>query len=260
MQEPNPMQNQPYQPPYMPPAKRGRGFRALIIVLVLLLAAGIVMQSPLFRVERVLVAGNVNLSEGYIVERSGLNPGQNMFSVNKEEVEKSVNADRFLVFEGLEKDYATRTVTLYIYERVPVATLQTLGIQYELDCMGYVLDQSESLSLVDGLLVLTGLKAEACILGRPVQAESRAQLNAYQSVMYELNALNCVSLISELNVLDMGNLYLVSADGMAVRLGEPTQVHAKMIAFLTVKEQLDLMGKTGGTVDVSIPVYPVYIP
>lgn len=264
MQPPNmqpiPDQNMNNPPPLYPPPKERRGLRSLVVVLFFLFAAGVILNSPLFQIERVIVIGCVNIPESKIVEVSGLYPGQNMLSVNKETIEKSINADRYLLYQDLKKDYTTRTATLYVYERIPVATLQTLGIQYTLDAMGVVLEQTEELSLIDGLIVLTGLKADACILGSRVVAQQKGQLDAYQAVMYELNALSSVGLMSELNVLDMGNLYLVSADGMAVRLGDAQQIHAKIISFFTVKEQLDLMGKTGGTVDVSIPVYPVYIP
>ncbi len=266
MQTPNQMPNEYYQQqqqgymPPPPPPKSGRGFRSLILVLLLLLVAGIVVQSTLFRIERVLVVGCINMSEAQVVEKSGLYPGQNMLSINAQTIEKSIDADRYLVFKEIKKDYTTRTVTLYIEERVPVATFQTLGIQYTIDSNGVILEQTEELAVIDGLIVLTGLKTDACILGRQLVAQNQNQLSAFQAIMRELNNLGCINRISELNVLDLGNLYLVSADGMAIKMGDTASIHAKVVSFFTVKEQLDTMGVSGGTVDVSLPVYPVYIP
>lgn len=257
--QPPPYYQAPLPPP-PPPVKSGRGLRSVILVVLLLVIAGVVVQSTLFRVERVMVSGCVYLSPEQVVERSGLYYGQNMLSINKETIEKSVNADRYMVFQDLKRDYATRTVTLYIYERVPVCTMQTRGIQYTLDAMGVVLEQTEELSVIDGLIILTGLKSTDCGLGRQVSVEKRERLDVYQSILYELNLMGYTQMISELNVLDLDNLYLVTADGMSVKLGSASYMHAKIVSLMTVREELAKMGKSKGTVDISSPVYPVYIP
>lgn len=227
-------------------------------MLLLIVIAGVVAQSTLFRLKHVVVSGCVNLTAQEVIERSGLFYGQNLLSINKETIEKSVNADRYLVFQDLTRDYRTGTVTLSVYERVPMCIMQTLGIQYTIDTMGYVLEQTEELSLIDGLIVLTGLKTNSCYLGQRVGALNPDQLRAYQSIMYELNLMDYADQISELNVLDLDNLYLVSKDGMAVRLGDASFMHGKILSLMTVREELEKMGKKNGTIDVSMPVYPVY--
>ncbi|MBQ8537610.1 MAG: FtsQ-type POTRA domain-containing protein [Clostridia bacterium] len=242
-----------------PPPRKGRGLKTILGLMALLVVVGVILQSTLFRVRSINVYGNVNLSAEEIVVQSGLAQGQNIFAINKEQVEERINANRYLKYQSLRRDYPD-TVTLVVYERVPCATLQSLGIQYTLDKTGMVLEQTEQLTPMEGLVVLTGVQVEQATVGRSLILKSEQQLTACQGVLYELETQGMLREISELNVSDLDNLYLVSLDGFSIRLGAYEQIRAKLISFSAVHDELLRQGYTGGTIDVSAPIYPTYIP
>lgn len=267
MQPPNhsqPMQQQPFfygeQPQAPSPQKPTHGKKTVILVILLLLISAVVVLNVFFRLDKISVVGCVNVTEQEVIMGSGLYLGQNMLTIDKQLVEKAVNKNRYLIFQDLKRDYRTRTVTIYVYERIPTATMQTLGIQYTIDAMGVVLEQTEDLSKNDGMIELTGMQTGTCGVGREINAKNAKQLDVYKSVLYELNSLGYRDQVVELNVFDLDNLYIVTKDGMAIRLGVANYMHAKILSLITVKTEVTRMGMASGTIDVSSPVYPVYIP
>lgn len=254
-QGPNPQgREQPAQQP-----RKGRGLKTLFLLMALLVTVGIILQSTLFRVRSIQVYGNVNLSDEEVILQSGLASGQNIFAVNKEQVAQRIDQNRYLKFQSLRRDYPD-TVTLVVYERLPCATLQSLGIQYTLDKTGRVLEETEHMTPMEGLVVVTGMRVEQAVVGREITSHTPEQLAVLKEVLYELDTKGMQQEISELNVSDLDNLYLVSVDGFSIRLGDSAQIGPKLISFQAVHEELLRMEKSGGTIDVSAPVYPTYIP
>ena len=174
-------------------------------------------------------------------------------------MEERINQNRYLKFQSLRRDYPD-AITLVVYERVPCTSIKSLGVQYTLDKTGMVLEATQTLTPEKGLLVLTGMKVSKATVGRVIEPEDPRKLAVYETMIYELETKGMLSGISELNVSDLDNLYLVSVDGYSIRLGSTEQLSAKLISYTAVWEALKGMGKYGGTIDVSSPVYPTYIP
>jgi len=271
------MNQQPYsqgqwpQPPYNPvrppqngltppaPVKKGKGLKILLALMALLVAVGVVLHSTVFRVRSINIYGNVNLSAEEVVIQSGLAEGQNIFAIDKKMVEKNINANRYLKFQSLRRDYPD-TVTLVVYERVPCAAFQSLGIQYTMDKTCMILEQTEYLTPMDGMIVVTGAQVDHALVGQTLALRDEDQLTACQGILYELETKGLMGAMSELNVSDLGNLYLVSVDGFSIRLGTYEQIGPKLISCMAVHKELVSRGYSGGTIDVSAPVYPTYIP
>ena len=252
-----PVTQQPSRQPQ--PPRKGRGLKTILFLMALMVVVGIVLQSTLFRVRTISVYGNVNLSKEDVIIQSGLSEGQNIFAINKAQVESRINANRYLKYQSLRREYPD-AVTLVVYERVPCASLQSLGIQYTIDKTGMVLEQTEQLTPMEGLVVLTGVQVDQAVVGRSLILKNEKQLSAVENILYELETKGMLNEISELNVSDLDNLYLVSMDGFSIRLGAREQIGAKLISFSAVHKELLLQGYTGGTIDVSAPIYPTYIP
>jgi len=268
---PNEGLNEPYYPPQegrnpsgssMPPvqpAKKGHGLKTVLMILALLVVVGVILHSTLFKVRTIAVYGNVNFTDEEIVLQSGMAVGQNILAVDKKQVEERINQNRYLKFQSLRRDYPD-AITLVVYERVPCTSLKSLGVQYTLDKTGMVLEATQVLTPEEGLVVLTGMKVNKAVVGRTIEPEDARQLALYEEILYELESKGMLEGISELNVSDLDNLYLVSVDGYSIHLGSAEQIGAKLISYTAVREALIGMGKYGGTIDVSSPVYPTYIP
>lgn len=243
------------------PRPKGRGLWAVLCILAALLGVGAILYSTLFRLkyEHVQVVGIVNRAPREVITLAGLAEGDNILLLDKEKIRDGINRDRYLIFQDMQRDYPDGLI-LKVYERIPRVNMQFMGVQYTLDGEGMVLEQTQTLLPEEGLLAVTGMEITKSVLGRLIACRQEAQLAAYQQVVGELVLQGAASQISELNLADMDNLYLISVDGYSIRLGDAVDMRAKIGAMRAVIAYLHETGRMRGSIDVSTPVNPTYIP
>ena len=163
-------------------------------------------------------------------------------------------------------------MTLYVREREHRAYLQYCGITYILDGRGMVLEQNaeemntenhaegDAAEFVLPPLKIEGMDIREIQTGQIVALNKPEQLTIYISVAMELKAMGLTEVVSELYVTNPANLYLATTDGFSVHLGDANRIHAKLRAMTLVQAELRKTGVTTGTIDVSRPAEPTYIP
>ena len=231
----------------------------LIFLLVVCILTVVVLQGTVFRLKTVCVVGNRNRTPQQIAAASGLVKDLNIFAISEEQVRDNLSSDHTIVFLGMQKVYPS-TIYLYVDEREEVATLQWLGMQYTLDDEGVVMSESNDLVLPDNMPVVTGIQVNHVQVGEKLTAKNSEQIQAYCDIMYELDQQMFSNQILELNLADADNLYLVTADGISVRLGDRSSMRAKIGAVRTDLTYLRQLGKNSGLLDVSIPEDAKYTP
>ena len=241
------------------PHPKGRGLWAVLMSLLVLLGVGAILYSTLFRLKQVQVVGVSHRTPQEVVTLAGVAMGDNILLLDEEKIRTKINSDRYLVFQNMQRDYPDGLI-IEVFERKPIASIQSMGVQYTLDADGIVLEQTQVLQLDEGVIAVTGMQIVSSVLGQYITCEKESQLNAYRHVMTELAAQGAASQISELNLHDMDNLYLISVDAFTIRLGDDTDIRAKIGAMRAVMDYLRQNGREKGSIDVSAPVNPTYIP
>lgn len=238
--------------------KRG-GFFKFLILLVIVTIAVVVVQETVFRLETVYVIGNEEKTPQQVVTASGLVRGRNMLGIEEDEVARAMSRDHTLIFKGIQKEYPG-TIYLYIEERKTVAAMQLLGMLYMLDADGMVMQEKNTTVLPQGIPVVTGFNASTVNVGQVLSARNERQLEAYREIMDELIQQLYTSQITEINLADPDNLYLVTQEGVTVRLGNAKYMRAKVGAVRTDMAYLRQLGKRGGILDVTTPEDAKYMP
>ncbi len=243
------------------PRPKGRGLWAVLCILAALLIVGAILYGTLFRLKyaRVQVVGLVNRTAQEVITLAGLAEGDNILLLNKEKIREGIDRDRYLIFQDMQRDYPDGLI-LKVYERIPRVSMQFMGVQYTLDSEGMVLEQTQTLLPEEGLMTATGMEITKSELGRQIVCRQETQLSAYQQVVGELVLQGIASQISELNLADVDNLYLISVDGYSIRLGDQVDMRAKIGSMRAVIAYLQDTGRQKGSIDVSTPVNPTYIP
>lgn len=239
--------------------RRVHGFYKCLIVLSVLTIALVVAQETVFRLKTVYVVGNEAKTPQQVVVASGLVSGRNMFSITEEEVAAAFEADHTIVFRGMQKEFPN-TVYLYIQERKVAAAMQWLGVLYTLDEQGMVMAEKSTSEIPDGLPVITGFRVSNINVGQQLMVRSARQMEAYRAVIGELQLQLYADQISELNLADPDNLYLVTAEGVTVRLGDAKDMRAKIGAVRTDMAYLRQLGTRAGILDVTTPEDAKYMP
>ena len=81
---------------------------------------------------------------------------------------------------------------------------------------------------------------------------------SFEEALTELEAKNMTGQISELNVADRYNLYLVSQTGVQIMLGDEENIPDKLVWARAVLEKLTQEGVRRGVLDVSTGKNAVY--
>ncbi len=238
---------------------KGRGLWAVLCLLFVLVGVGIILHSTLFRLKRVQVVGTSYRTPQEVVTLAGVAEGDNILLLDEDIIRDRINADRYLIFQKMQRDYPDGLI-LQVFERIPRVNIQSMGVQYTLDWEGMVLEQTQTLQLTEGLVAVTGLQITSSTLGRYIACQREEQLAAFRKVLSEMALQEIISQISELNLADMDNLYLVSVDGFTIRLGDAGDMQAKIGAMRAVLDYLHETGREKGSIDVSAPINPTYIP
>ena len=239
--------------------KRTSGFFKLLAILTALTVFLIVLLETVFRLETVYVIGNQDRTPQQVVLASGLTKGVSIFSIRQEDVAKAMEADHTLVLKGMQIEYPS-TVYLYVEERYAVAVMRWLGNQYELDGEGMVMSESGDMALPEGMPLITGFRVTSAHVGQLLSVRSQKQTRVYHDLMEELDLQLCRDQVTEINLSTTDNYYLITKEGVTVRLGDGNYLRAKVGAFRTYMAYLRQLGKSSGMLDVSIPEDAKFLP
>ncbi len=235
-----------------------------ILVVAVLAVLVVISFSRVFVVRDVMVVGNRSLLREEVVTQSGVKPGDNLFSLSDHALKQALEQNRYIEYVGHEFDYRG-TLTLHIKERLGMAVVYDLGYYYVLDDMGMVLECAGSAypTNVAGPRV-TGFQIEPnsrITVGERLPVHDKGQLEAMQAVLSELDSTTMLPHTSELSVKNTDNLYILTADGTKIELGDTHSLHTKLLISRGVisvrQEEGDLLG---AKIDVSNGKNAHYIP
>ena len=233
--------------------------RWVILILAILVIVGGLVYGAVFQVREITVQGGVTIPENDIVKLSGITQGMNTFSIDDDLVERNIESNRYLSFVCVDKQLPDKVV-IQVKERIPAAAVKYCGILYTMDNRGMVLEESLDTETDTGLVVVDGMNIHDCRVGSTIGLNDASQMKTFTEILVELKVMSGLHQVKELDLSNMDNLYIESRDGFTVRLGTAEGIHAKLRSMLLTLNHLRQEGYTDGTVDVSAPVNPTYIP
>ena len=245
--------------------KAAKQTMAMSILVVGALAALIVLAcSRVFVVRDVMVVGNRNLLREEVVTQSGVNIGDNLLSISDQSLKKALEQNRYIEYLGHGFDYRG-TLTLRIQERLGMAVVYDLGYYYVLDASGVVLECAGSAypTGVAGPRV-TGLDLSPnsrVTVGERLPVHDKGQLEAMETVLCELESTNMLGRTSELSVKNTDNIYILTAEGAKIELGDTLSLRTKLLIGQEVLSVREAQGNLlGAKIDVSNGKNAHYIP
>lgn len=239
------------------PRKSGSVFFRFFALLTILTIGILVVLQTVFRLEAVCVIGHETHTAREVINASGLTYGQSIFSIKAEDVARSLEKDHTLIFKGMQVKHPN-LVYLQVEERTPVALMQWLGVHYVLDKDGLVMDETTGTELVGTLPVVTGIRVSGAHKGHFLTVKSQTQLDAYCKLIVELNKQNYARQITEIRLNNPENIYLVTVEGISVRVGKPEDLKRKVQALRTTMGYLRALGEDAGVLDISEPTNAKY--
>jgi len=227
-----------------------------LVLLGLLLAAVLIVRGRIFVLNEVRVEGNETYSDAQIVAISGLEQGKSIFEVNENEIARLFSASTEVKLLDVQVSLPD-TVTLTVKERYPRAAVNCAGVILIVDEEGQIMDRMDSVP-ESGVIVVSGLNVSVSAQGRTIETAKKWQLSDMNAVITALDARGMLPLMSELNLADRFNIYLVARTGVQIMLGDEENIEAKLVWAQAVLETLTQEGVRRGVLDVSTGKNAVY--
>ena len=220
----------------------------LLAALLTLGAAAWLLLDSVFVANNVVIEGNTAASSEEIIRAAALELGGSIFRVDEEGIRSCLESGGRFALDGVEIRYPS-TVVLSVRERTRDAMVPSSGRILIVDSDGYVVEVCTSVPESSGLYV-RGLNCRAYSLGRRIDAPED-QLEAMRAVLEAVRRQNAGNYISELNVSDPLNLWMVSRTGLRVELGDTGRLDDKILWICSAIADLESRGETRGTLDVT---------
>lgn len=226
-----------------------------------LIVIWIILRFTLFRVGKITVTGTESYTDEYVIQLSGVHIGDNMMALNEDQIKTGIANEVHLQFAYLEKKVPGEIV-IAVKERQPAAYLNYCGITYVTDKSGMVLDENEDPEYhPQGLIEVKGMKIRTSFTtGQNLPLVTEEQGEVFKSLFLELRVIGCNSLIREVDISKTDEVYLLTQDDISVAIGSNINFHAKLRSMMVVREEIIGRGYTGGTIDVTDPEHPIYVP
>ncbi len=252
-------QQEPYEEPLQPPVQpSGRRVFKIAAVMLGLVAVLFVLRYYVFTITQVRVVGTHSVSWQEVARAAGLDRKLLYFTLNEQEIEDGINANRYLDYQGMEKVFPN-TLILYVKERVPSAFFTHLGVGFVMADDGMILEKTRDLSLRQGLIEVYGLAVWGQLESGmfPVGGKP-GQLEALVALIGEILGQGYASQVQDVNVSDENSLVMTTVDRYTVHLGNMDKLHAKIGTVRAVIAELKRRNLTGGVLEASIPGEATY--
>ena len=220
----------------------GRASIAAASLLVLGLAALGVVRSPYFAADHLTVEGADRLTPTRVLRIGGLEPGQNVVTMDTEAAERRLEADPWIASASVTTDLPD-TVVVRIDERAPVAAVRTLEGWDVVAADGVVLasaSRQPRLPTITSVVPGEDPPALAALAARAIGAMDRSLRSTVTSLTVGADAV----------------VRLVMDDGVTVSYGALDEPASKAQALAAVLAWADDAGARVEEIDVSVPGAP----
>ena len=116
------------------------------------------------------------------------------------------------------------------------------------------------MELPEGMPLVTGFRITAVHVGQTLSLRSQKQMDIYCDLLNELSLQEYADQVTEINLSDTENLYLITQEGISVRMGDGEYLRAKVGAIRTYIAYFRQLGTDSGVLDVSIPEDGKFMP
>ncbi len=199
----------------------------------------------------ILVTGAQKHSAEEIIAASGISEGDNLFAVNKFEVERRIKEQYPYIAEVNIRRRLPDTFLLHVVERVPVAYLDKGEQRWLLDKDAYFLEQVSITETVPYLHIVSESEAVEPKSGEQLVLQEEGAVNALAVVMRALSDAEMISGVGQVDVRKLYQLSFIYDGRLQVQLGNIDKIDRKIRMFSTILKELD--PSDHGVLNVSKP-------
>ena len=201
-----------------------------------------------FKITQITVIGETRYDAALIRETSGIEVGENMFTINKFKAIDRLFADLVYLDEITIRRKLPNEIQITVTECEPAVALELADGYWLMDRKGKLLE-NVPLSQTAGIALARGIEVEAPQPGMVIRQDENEQIQP----MFDLIALlSDQDMLSDVGLIDMSKLYDIQftyLDRFTVKLGSAEQTERKLRFLAEVVARLGEDDR--GTIDLS---------
>ena len=235
--------------------------KAILKILCLIgLIAGTIaflMISPVFNIAEIEITNNQKISKDTYISLSGIKYGENIYRINKKDVEEKIKSENAYVQDVKIKRVLPNKLTVEVQERTATYMIEVDGTYMYLDNQGYILEKSKEKLEVPILLGIETDKENITVNNRLCE-EDLQKLNKVLEIYRAASTTEINSLITKIDISDTSNYKLIlESEKKTVHLGDATDLVNKFKWVKTmIENEKDKKGDIYANRDLnSQPVY-----
>jgi len=224
----------------------------LYIILTLTVVYFILFQTSIFKINKIQVVGNENLSYNYIKNFSGIVEGENIFKIKPKEVEKILLKNPYIKTCSVIIKYPS-TVEIKIKERKIIA-------QVLYDKINYLMIDKEGVVVKEGqydpdLLLIKGIKIHKYKIGEKISSDFDGSIIANILALLKQN-----DLYKEITYINYDKILLETKRGINIVFDRPDDINYSLKCTEIILKDLIDKGYNKGTIEITGNNNPVFLP
>lgn len=228
----------------------------MLMLLLALVALAIVIGLKVFEVTTIDVTGNDTMTADNVIALSGISKGENIFKVNLGQAKKNLESDPLVEVLGIARIFPDK-IRIDIRLRKPHGAVAYLGAYAVIDEKGFVLDVRQDLPAGQYPLI-TGVEIEPPAKGKPVTGLNSSATQVLEKLLTALYDNRAISCVSEADLSQPDSIRLMTAEGLRIEIGKPTDLEKKAQWIACSVPELRNKGYTTGVLYVTGTGSPVY--
>ena len=233
----------------------------MFLILLICLAAIVLIGTEIFQVKNISVMGSVALDKDAIINTTGITYGDNIFQINKGQVEKRIESNApFPIVEGISIKLP-HDVHIMVTERVPAAVIPYLSSHILVDSSGFILDivkqtQQPTYPVVEGIAISNLTKGTTMELAEGGSYQQKILVRMLEA----MEEWEVIHMIQTMYLDDPDDIVMITQDGIQVKLGQAVELDRKLGWLQSVAYTEVLQKNEAGIFDISVPGKAIFHP
>ena len=200
-----------------------KSVKRFVLILLILIGVVVFLRSSVFTITEIKVEGNVNVTEGKIIELAEISPEETLFKMNKKEICQHLTAYPFIAQAELKRKLPD-TLVISVTEREPLGFIVTANGYVQFDQEGMVLAVTGSMGKYN-LPIITGINiAEIPSPGAVLDDESfKNALSIIKTCDKQL-----LNNIAEINIGQNSYVSAYTYQGIEIKVGTAEDIDLRM--------------------------------
>lgn len=207
------------------------------IILILIAAVVLFLNSDFFKVEKVEIRGNERVSDEIVLEDLEMQDGMNLFRYFITHLQSEYELDPLILSADVFVKWP-RTVRVEVVEKKVMGYIPYMGMYLCIDTTGSVLDSIHEVA--EGTPVLTGISVQSFGMGEPVDTEDTERFTIMLDCLKIIEKYALTASVDEISVARADDIHLIlKEEGLDVSLGGSEDLDRKISAVVSILEDPD---------------------